>query len=89
VHKLHRHPDALLVEKIYKFAAWCVQHDDDAIVNAVCVGFYEHLFDRKEDWDTAIMRMTTTPDSIPICWPMWEQRLSPEETAELRAALLF
>ena len=86
--KLHRHSDALLVEKLYAFAAWCLRQDDDDIVNAVRVGFYEHLFDHKEDWDSSMHWLTSTPQCIPLCWSLWEARLSPADLAELREALL-
>ncbi len=76
VRAAHVAGDDVTLRKIYGFAAWCLQQRRRAgdLYNAACVAFYEHLFDRREDWAAVLPWLS--PAVIDECWPLWEARRS-------------
>ncbi len=80
----HDSEDTLTLQKIYAFAEWCFRQYPRApdLNNAVCVAFYEHLFDERHHWEDVIEWLS--PEVIRECWTLWEDRLTPAELRELR-----
>ena len=74
-------------KRVFAFAEWCLNHADVDIVNAAHVAFYEHLFDRYDDWEHAACWIYD--DVIKRCWFLWEARahLLPGALDELRELL--
>lgn len=81
--------DADTARRIFSFAEWCSKQRSGEIDNAAGVAFYEHLFDRHEDWEAVIPYLSTHV----ICHygNFWEVRprsiLSQEDLQELRQRL--
>ena len=76
VRDAHAASDEATLRQIYDFAEWCPRQGRRAsdLYNAVCVAFYEHLFDRPEDWAAVIPWLS--PAVVDECWPLWESRWS-------------
>lgn len=69
----HVNNDRAMLLEVYSFAAWCLrQRRAPDLVNAASVAFYEHLFDRWEDWERVIPWLSAAV--IDECWPLWEYR---------------
>ena len=86
VRTAHREDDCIMLADIYIFTAWCLrQRRAGDLYNAVCVAFYEHLFDERNLWEDVIPWLT--PQVVQTCWPLWEVRLSAEEQINLRRRL--
>ena len=82
----HQENNTTLLTSIYLFAAWCLQQRRAGdLYNAVCVAFYEHLFDTRDLWEAVIPWLT--PEVVQNCWFLWEARLSAEEQLDLRQRL--
>jgi hypothetical protein len=69
-----------LLRRIYAFAAWCHRQRGD-LSNAVCVSFYEHLFD--ERWMRPLVARWLTDEVARDVRPLWEARLSVDEMREV------
>lgn len=82
---LYQRDDSREIKPVFAFAEWCLNHTDDAIVNAVNVAFYEHLFDRREQWEHAASWLDRAISER--CWGLWETRRLPGSLDELRALL--
>ena len=67
---------------IYAFAAWCSTQRNKDIWNAAGVSFYEHLFDRRTDWQRVLPWVSE--EVIRNCWGLWEWRLTKDELDTLR-----
>ena len=74
-----------ILRRIYDFAAWCLNQRAKDLSNAAAVAFYEHLFDRREDWTSVIPWLSGKV--IADCWGLWEARLSDAEFGVLRALI--
>ncbi len=87
VRQAHAAHDTVTLRAIYDFAAWCLQqeHRADDLYNAVCVAFYEHLFDHTEDWESVSAWLT--PTVAAAVWPLWKVRLGTDQWHALRTLL--
>src|SRR5262249_54483628 len=79
-----------LLQRIYGYAAWSSRQPGKAVWNAVCVTFYEHLFDRhqSEEWIEAVAGWIPA-DVARRGWPLWEagpHPMSPVDRERLRKA---
>ena len=90
----HAAGDHRTLRKIYAHAEWCLRQNERAwdLAIAVRVCFYEHLFDRREDWERVIPYLSAKV--YEGCWPIWEYRwkfwtarFGAEETRRLRQLL--
>ena len=82
VRDAHKANDVETLERIYNFAEWCLRQREDHLGNAVCVAFYEHLFDDVRDWKAKIERLS--PLAIQNCITLWKNRLSVDEFKRLQ-----
>jgi len=71
----------------FAYARWCLFHEDADIRNAGMVAWYEHLFDRRENWDYAVRWVDEDEEVMRTCWPIWEYRAKPEDLQDLRELL--
>ena len=87
VREAHDSGDIPTLRNIYGFAEWCFRQYSRApdLNNAVCVAFYEHLFDERRHWEDVIVWLPS--DIIQACWTLWEARLTCEELRELRSLI--
>jgi hypothetical protein len=80
--------DEQTLRKIFDFAQWCFCQNRRApdLNNAVCVCFYEHVFDvAHRDW--ADVARWLSPTVIRACWTLWEARHDTDEIDKLRVVL--
>ena len=79
--------DEATLRKIYDFAEWCFRQAPRAsdLSNAVCVAFYEHLFDWPRLRPAVVPWLS--PAVIEACQPLWTVRLTKEELSDLRDLL--
>ncbi len=81
--------DVDLLQRIFAYAEWCSKQHAMDLWNAAGVAFYEHLFDRREDWDKVIPFLS--PSVICVHMGLWEARprtfLSEDDLHELRVRL--
>lgn len=87
VRQAHATHDVPTLRAIYDYAAWCFKQEHRAphLFNAVCVAFYEHLFDHHEDWDAVSAWLT--PTIAAAVWPLWKVRFDAEQWHTLRTVL--
>ena len=78
VREAHDEDDRNLLRRIYGFAAWCFDQKAKDLWNSAAVAFYEHLFDQRKYWSLVLPWLS--PKVITECWPLWEFRLSAEDT---------
>jgi hypothetical protein len=75
-----------LQSRILKFAAWCISADAGPLPNdistAAAVAFYEHLPQRRENWEH--FRMWLSPREFESLLPVFAYHLSGGELAELK-----
>ena len=81
----HERRDSVTLRHIYNFAAWCSAQRNKDLWNAAGVSFYEHLFDRRDQWRAVAPWLSDR--MIKDCWGLWELRLSAGELGKLRALL--
>jgi len=72
VRDAHEANDTAMLFKIYGYAEWCLRRKEQEFWNAAGVSFYEHLFDRREDWEQVVPWLS--PFVIENCWGLWEAR---------------
>lgn len=79
--------DSEMLRSVFAYAEWCGRQRAEVIWNTIALAFYEHLFDRREDWDTVIPSLA--PEIICVYWNLWERRptLGWRDLAELRRKL--
>jgi hypothetical protein len=80
--------DEQTLRRIFDFAEWCFCQGRRApdLNNAVCVCFYEHVFDvAHRDW--ADVARWLSPAVIGACSTLWEARYDKDELEKLRAVL--
>ena len=76
--------DEQTLRKIFGFAEWCFHQDRRApdLNNAVCVCFYEHVFDvARRDWPDVARWLS--PAVVQACWTLWVFRHSEDEIGKL------
>jgi hypothetical protein len=80
--------DERTLSRLFDFAQWCFQQGRRApdLNNAVCVCFYEHVFDVARRYWPDVARWLS-PSVIRACWTLWEARHSEEEMERLREIL--
>jgi hypothetical protein len=80
--------DEQALRRIFDFAEWCFCQRRRApdLNNAVCVCFYEHVFDvARRDW--ADVACWLSPAVVEACWTLWEARHGKDEIKKLRVVL--
>ncbi len=80
--------DERTLGRILDFAQWCFCQHRRApdLNNAVCVAFYEHVFDvAHRDWPDVARWLS--PSVIRACWTLWEARHDKDEFQKLRVLL--
>lgn len=80
--------DEATLSRVFEFAEWCFRQGRRApdLCNAVCVVFYEHVFDvARRDWPDVAARLS--PDVVKACRPLWECRLTGDGVEKLREAI--
>jgi hypothetical protein len=80
--------DEQTLRRIFDFAEWCFCQGRRApdLNNAVCVCFYEHVFDvAHRDW--ADVACWLSPAVVEACWTLWEERQNKDEIQKLDALL--
>ena len=82
VREAHQPVNEEVLRRIYDFAARCLDQRAKDLWNAAATAFYEHLFDRREDWISVIPWLSKKV--IADCWGLWEARLADAEIDELR-----
>ncbi|MFN8515255.1 MAG: hypothetical protein U0841_22245 [Chloroflexia bacterium] len=78
----HDADDSETLRQIYTFAGWCFAQRNKDLWNAAAVAFYEHLFDRRDQWLDVLPWLSDKV--IKDCWGLWELRLTQEELQRLR-----
>jgi hypothetical protein len=73
-----------VLRRIYGYAAWSCQQKGD-LRNAVCVSFYEHLFD--EPWMRPLVVPWLNAAVITDVRPLWAARLAPDDLHEVEKLL--
>lgn len=78
--------DPETLQRIFNYAEWASRQHAPAISNPIGVSFYEHVFDRREDWERVIPYLS--PYAVRDNWNLWEGR-SPTfvDIEELRRVL--
>ena len=81
----HRESDSARLDKIYGYAAWCIDQTSKEPANAAAVAFYEHLM--HEPWmrEAAAARLTVGMRADFL--GLWEHLLSPSEFADVKRVL--
>lgn len=64
--------DSETLQRIFEYAEWALRQRASEIRNPISVSFYEHLFDRREDWERVIPYLS--PYAIRNNWSLWEAR---------------
>lgn len=64
--------DSETLRRIFEYAEWASRQRASEIWNPMGVSFYEHLFDRREDWERVIPYLS--PYAIRNNWSLWEAR---------------
>jgi hypothetical protein len=82
VQEAHDGADIAMLRHIYNFAEWCFAQRNQALWSAAAVAFYEHLFDRRDRWQSVLPWLSDKV--IEDCWGLWELRLTDEELRRLR-----
>lgn len=81
----HRQDSTGDLQRAYAFARWCLDEPGFELANAVCVSFYEHLFDQWDIHDDVIRWLD--PKAVQWSWPLWEHRLDEGKVSFLRQQL--
>jgi hypothetical protein len=82
----HDAADSVTLRHIYNFAEWCFAQRNKELWNATAVAFYEHLFDRRDQWQSVLPWLFDKV--IEGCWGLWELRLTDEELRRLRLLIV-
>lgn len=81
----HHQDSTADLQRAYAFARWCLDQPGFEPANAVCVAFYEHLFDQWAIHDDVIRWLD--PKAVQWSWPLWEHRLDEDKLSVLRQQL--
>jgi hypothetical protein len=68
--------DAEGIVRIFQFAAWCLEQDDD-LPGAAIACFYEHVFGDCTDWKMILGYISA--EQVASWWALWEVGLGPVE----------
>jgi hypothetical protein len=68
------------IDRIFQFAAWCLQQDPD-LEGAAVACFYEHMFEDCTDWEMILGYLSA--GQIAGWWVLWDRGLGPVEMRRL------
>ncbi len=77
--------DADVLQRIFDYAEWASRQRASEIWNPIGLAFYEHMFDRREDWERVILYLS--PYAAYNNWGLWKARPTFVDLEELQQVL--